>query len=140
VDFLVLGAVEVRGDRGPLDLGGARQRSVLARLLISPGEIVAVDRLIDDIWRGEPAPSALGVLQTYISNLRRVLEPRRPARAPAQVLVTRDPGYALLARTDAGKFVGLVNNGIEHLGAGAAHEAVVALDRSYGQFGRRVRF
>jgi DNA-binding SARP family transcriptional activator len=122
-----------RVGRGAQRRGRARPRwctpALGARPLAHhPGEVVAVDRLIDDVWRGEPAASALGVLQTCISNLRRVLEPARPSRAPAQVLVTRVPGYALLVQTDAGRFVELVNTGIERLGVGAADEARIALD------------
>ncbi|HJQ42635.1 MAG TPA: BTAD domain-containing putative transcriptional regulator [Jatrophihabitantaceae bacterium] len=78
-----------------LDLGGPKQRSVLALLLSARGQVVPVDRIVDDIWRGEPPPSAMGVLQAYISNLRRILEPDRAPRKPAQLLVSAPPGYAL---------------------------------------------
>ena len=132
MEFLVLGPVEVRRADVAVDLGGARQRSVLARLLIAPGQVVAVDRLIDDIWRGEPAPSALGVLQTYISNLRRILEPDRPPRAQAQVLVTQVPGYALDVQTDVTRFVDHVDAGIEQLAAGDASRSAATLDAALG--------
>ncbi|MGW5139511.1 BTAD domain-containing putative transcriptional regulator [Nocardia beijingensis] len=99
VRIRVLGALTAADERGELDLGGPRQRGVLARLLVARGEVVPVDRLIDDLWRGEPPPRALGALQAYVSNLRRLLEPRRPPRAPATVLISRAPGYAV--RLDA---------------------------------------
>ena len=35
VEFRILGSLEVRGDQGSLDLGGARQQIVLATLLLS---------------------------------------------------------------------------------------------------------
>lgn len=85
----------------PVDLGGRRQRSVLALLLVARGDVVSVDRLIDDLWHGEPPPRALGALQAYISNLRRLLEPDRAPRAPASVLVSSPPGYAMRLDTDA---------------------------------------
>ncbi|MEV6361604.1 BTAD domain-containing putative transcriptional regulator [Nocardia asteroides] len=85
--------VEV-GER-PADLGGPRQRALLARLVLAGGEVVSTDRLIDDLWAGDPPPKALGALQAHISYLRRALEPDRPPRAPATVLVSEAPGYAL---------------------------------------------
>ncbi|WP_067862624.1 BTAD domain-containing putative transcriptional regulator [Nocardia shimofusensis] len=97
----VLGALTAADERGELDLGGPRQRGVLARLLVARGEVVPVDRLIDDLWRGEPPPRALGALQAYVSNLRRLLEPQRPPRAPATVLISRAPGYAVRLSTEA---------------------------------------
>ncbi|MGQ4597570.1 BTAD domain-containing putative transcriptional regulator [Nocardia sp. R6R-6] len=101
VRIRVLGALTAADERGELDLGGPRQRGVLARLLVARGEVVSVDRLIDDLWRGEPPPRALGALQAYVSNLRRLLEPQRPPRAPATVLISRAPGYAVRLDTEA---------------------------------------
>ncbi|MEU3014531.1 BTAD domain-containing putative transcriptional regulator [Nocardia asteroides] len=79
----------------PADLGGPRQRALLARLVLAGGEVVSTDRLIDDLWAGDPPPKALGALQAHISYLRRALEPDRPPRAPATVLISEAPGYAL---------------------------------------------
>lgn len=86
----------------PADLGGPRQRAVFGLLLVARGEVVSVDRLIDDLWRGEPPPRAIGALQAYISTLRRALEPSRAPRTPAQILISAPPGYAVrLADADA---------------------------------------
>jgi DNA-binding SARP family transcriptional activator len=82
-------------------LGGRRQRAVLARLLVARGAVVSTDRIIDDLWRGEPPARAIASLQTYVSHLRRALEPHRSARSPARVLVTAPPGYAFRADDDA---------------------------------------
>src|SRR6478736_9728052 len=101
MQYLVLGPLEVRGDDGLVDLGGRRQRTVRARLLGARREAVSADRLIEDVWGGTPGPSALGVLQAYVSNLRRLLEPERAPRAPATVLRTKAPGYLLDVHTDA---------------------------------------
>lgn len=68
---------------------------MLARLVSAGGEVVSADRLIEDLWQGEPPPKASGALQAHISYLRRSLEPDRPPRAPAGVLVSQTPGYAL---------------------------------------------
>ncbi|WP_420094707.1 BTAD domain-containing putative transcriptional regulator [Nocardia asteroides] len=78
------------------DLGGPRQRAVLARLAIAGGEVVSTDRIIDDVWGGADVPArALATLQVHISHLRRALEPDRPRRTPASILVSAAPGYAL---------------------------------------------
>ena len=90
-----LGPLQAERDGTAVDLGGPRQRSVLARLVAARGEVVSTDRLLDDLWHGEPPPSALAGLQVHVSHLRRALEPARPPRAPASVLVSAAPGYAL---------------------------------------------
>ncbi|WP_422752042.1 BTAD domain-containing putative transcriptional regulator [Micromonospora sp. WMMD708] len=103
----VLGPVRAVRDGTPVDLGAPRQRAVLARLVAGGGHVVSVDRLVDDLWVGDPPPRARASLQVYVSNLRRVLEPHRRARTPARVLVTVAPGYALrlpTARVDAWRF------------------------------------
>src|SRR5690606_11747598 len=74
---------------------GPRQRGVLAMLVAARGQVVPVDRMIEDLWRGEAPARALASLQAYVSNLRRLLEPGRPPRTPARLLVSAAPGYAL---------------------------------------------
>jgi DNA-binding SARP family transcriptional activator len=101
VRIRVLGPVELDMGGRPADIGGPRQRAVLALLLVGRGGVVSVDRMIDQLWRGEPPPRAIASLQAYVSNLRRLLEPDRPQRAPATLLVSRAPGYALRLPADA---------------------------------------
>ncbi|WP_127502946.1 BTAD domain-containing putative transcriptional regulator [Actinoplanes solisilvae] len=91
----VLGSVGLEGAAGPIDLGGRRQRSVLALLALARGEVVSVDRFTDQLWGDEAPPKAVASLQAYVSNLRRLLEPARAPRTPAKLLVTAVPGYAL---------------------------------------------
>ncbi|WP_431840213.1 BTAD domain-containing putative transcriptional regulator [Gordonia hongkongensis] len=91
----VLGPISCELDSEVVDLGPRRQRAVLARLVAGRGRVVSTDRLIDDLWNGEPPPKALAGLQVQVSNLRRVIEPSRPPRTPATVLVSEQPGYAL---------------------------------------------
>ena len=132
LEFRVLGPVEVLRNGEPLPLGARRQRAVLARLLLGRREPVAAERIIDDLWAGEPPPAAVGVLQAHVSTLRRALEPDRPARAPASVLISRSPGYALLAETDAEVFTRLVGQAVAAFSAGAAAEAESLLARALG--------
>ena len=71
----ILGPLEARGPEGPVGLGGPRQRAVLAVLAIHLGEAVSMDRLADQVWAGEPPPTATRTLQAYLSHLRRALAP-----------------------------------------------------------------
>ncbi len=91
----VLGAFAAEVNGEAVHLGGPRQRGVLALLVAARGQVVPVDRMIEDLWRGEPPARALMSLQAYVSNLRRLLEPGRPPRTPARLLVSASPGYAL---------------------------------------------
>lgn len=95
VRVTVLGPVQAWVGDDPVDLGARMQRALLARLVAARGHTVSVDRLIHDLWEGEPPPKALSALQVYVSHLRRVLEPDRQRRAPARILVSAAPGYCL---------------------------------------------
>ncbi|SDL92842.1 DNA-binding transcriptional activator of the SARP family [Nonomuraea maritima] len=101
VVFGVLGPVVAWDDAGDLvRLRGPRHRAVLARLIVARGRVVPVTGLVDDLWE-DPPPGAVGAVRTFVAALRRALEPRRPPRAPARLLVTVGPGYALHAAPDA---------------------------------------
>jgi DNA-binding SARP family transcriptional activator len=97
----VLGPLQVIVDDVPADVGGPRQRCVLARLIAEHGRVVSADRLIEDLYADEAPPQALAAVQSYVSHLRRALEPGRPARTPSGVLVTSPPGYAIQLGQDA---------------------------------------
>ncbi|HEX6399562.1 MAG TPA: BTAD domain-containing putative transcriptional regulator, partial [Actinomycetota bacterium] len=71
--FRVLGPLEVDGGSGPLRLGGPKQRSVFAHLLMRPNELVPVETLIEEVWGEDSPEKARSIVQTYVSNLRRVL-------------------------------------------------------------------
>ncbi|WP_330185169.1 AAA family ATPase [Nocardia sp. NBC_01503] len=71
------------------------QCAVLGRLVVAGGRVVPTDRLIDDLWSGDPPTKAVAALQVYIHNLRRVFEPERPRRAQSRVIVSESHGYAL---------------------------------------------
>ncbi|MFC4150003.1 BTAD domain-containing putative transcriptional regulator [Micromonospora mangrovi] len=97
----VLGEFRARLGEQALDLGGPRQRAVLALLLVARGEVVPVGRLVHALW-GEQAPSSpQGALQAYVSRLRRRLEPGRSARSRQAVIVSAGAGYAVRLGDDA---------------------------------------
>ena len=101
VELGVLGPVAAWDGAGaPVDLRGPRHRAVLARLVVAHGRVVPVGRLVDDLW-DDPPPGAVGAVRTFVAALRRALEPDRPPREPARLLVTEGPGYALRMAPDA---------------------------------------
>jgi len=87
MDFRVLGPLEVGGDQGSVELGGVKQRSLLAMLLLHAGEVVSTDRLVDALWGASPPLRSGKSIQVYVSRLRKTLADER--------LVTRPPGYVL---------------------------------------------
>jgi DNA-binding SARP family transcriptional activator len=91
----VLGEVGATSGGRVLDLGGRRQRAVLALLLVARGGIVTRDRLVDGVWGGAPPPSALGALHVYVSRLRNCLEPGQQARSRSGFIVSEGSGYIL---------------------------------------------
>ncbi|MFH8465222.1 BTAD domain-containing putative transcriptional regulator [Streptomyces sp. NPDC017991] len=100
VVFGVLGPTVASDEDGrELALKGPRHRAVLARLIVARRRVVPVSRLVEDLWT-EPPAGAVGAVQTFVAVLRRALEPDRPPRAPARLLVTDGPGYALRAAPD----------------------------------------
>ncbi|NUW46645.1 AfsR/SARP family transcriptional regulator [Nonomuraea rhodomycinica] len=134
MDFRLLGPLEVLDAHGrPVELGTRKQRAVLAMLALEPGRIVSLDRLIDELWSGEPPSSAMGSLQVYIAKLRKALEPDRPPRTPPAVLVTREPGYLLSVapgQVDLVRFSTWAEDGSRALGLGEHAMALRHLDRA----------
>lgn len=100
IRFGVLGPVVAEDEAGrPVALKGPMHRALLARLLVARGRVVLVTDLVDDLWVAPPA-GAVAAVRTFVAALRRALEPGRPPRAPAALLVTRGPGYALQPADD----------------------------------------
>lgn len=89
-----------RGGR-VLDLGGRRQRAVLALLMLAHGDVLPAEQLIHSLWGDLAPPGAPGTLQAYVSHLRGRLQPDRTARSRDQLIVSRGTGYALAIDDDA---------------------------------------
>ncbi len=127
MEFRVLGPLEVTAAGQSLGLGGARTRTVLAMLLVDANQVVSSDRLIEELWPGQPR--AADSLQVRLSELRKVF---RSAGEPDR-LVTRAPGYLLRVmpgELDAPRFERLAAEGHAALAAGEAATAVQRLDRA----------
>jgi predicted ATPase/DNA-binding SARP family transcriptional activator len=116
------GAHEVRGDVTALDIGvlgeltvardgcavaitGPGRRALLGLLAANAGRVVSVEGIVEGLWGETPPTSAVKVVQTHISQLRRALEPDRDGAW--QVLVTHPSGYTLASgpeTVDAARF------------------------------------
>ena len=135
VQFRLLGPLEARDGERRVELGRPKQRVLLAVLLVHANHVVSLDRLIEELWGAEPPPQAAASLQTYVSNLRRALEPGRPARAPSRILVSQPPGYRLVVGAgdlDAARFAALVGEGHRLLEAGRPAAAARVLREGLG--------
>ena len=97
MEFRILGPLEVVDGDHALELGATKQQTLLAVLLLHPGELVSPTRLMHELWGEEPPPSAGKAIQGYVSGLRRILG--------AETIVTRTRGYVLSpGRLDADAF------------------------------------
>ena len=118
MEYRVLGPLEVRDGAESLPLAGAKQRALLALLLVHANHVLSRDRLIDELWGGEPPETAVQSLQVYVSRLRKLL--------PADALLTRPPGYLLEVapdELDLQRFERLLDAGREALAQGESEEA-----------------
>jgi DNA-binding SARP family transcriptional activator/tetratricopeptide (TPR) repeat protein len=108
MEFRLLGPVEAETADRTLDVGHARQRAVLAVLLLDLGRVVSADQLIDRIWDDEPPASARNVLYGHLARLKSALA---GSQDPGVSLARRAGGYRLHVdpdRVDLHRFRGLV--------------------------------
>jgi DNA-binding SARP family transcriptional activator len=122
MQFRILGPLEVCGDGGEIALGGRRPRALVTVLALHANEVVAADRLIDEVWGEDVPEEAAAALRLNISRLRKVL--------PRDVLLTRPPGYLLRVgpgELDLHQFEQLVEEGRRLLAGGRAAEASARL-------------
>ena len=135
VRFRLLGPLEVRAGEDWRGIGAPKWRSVLAALLINPGQIVSADALINEVWGNDPPARAANLVSIYVLRLRRLLDD-----ADSGLLVTRAPGYQLLVTasdTDALLFEAMVRDGRRAFAAGdppgAASQLAEALALWHGR-------
>jgi DNA-binding SARP family transcriptional activator len=87
MEFRILGPLQVLDEGRELPLGGAKQRALLALLLLDPNRVVSRDRLIDELWGGSPPDTAPTALHVYVSHLRKALG--------RDLILTQPPGYLI---------------------------------------------
>ena len=137
IEVQLLGATEVRTAgrtyRGR-DFGGAKPRQLLEVLALHAGQPVSKDRLADLLWDGEPPASFLTTLESYVSLLRRKLQPGVPARA--SMIRTVHGGYLLdgdQVQVDSGAVAALVARARGARAATALPLLQEALERGTGE-------
>jgi DNA-binding response OmpR family regulator len=91
VEFRVLGPVDVWNDGAVLPLRGAKVRELLSLLLLHRGRVVSIERLVDELWDGEPPAASTAALRVYVSRLRKLLS----GAGQEALLVTHPSGYRL---------------------------------------------
>jgi DNA-binding SARP family transcriptional activator len=89
--FLVLGTAEIRRDGVPLEVGHARQLSVLAVLLVDVNQVVSVDKLLVRVWGEAPPRQAKSALYSYMSRLRTALDGLPILRRSGGYVLEADP-------------------------------------------------
>jgi DNA-binding SARP family transcriptional activator len=95
IELRVLGELDGVRDGTVIDLGGRRQRAVLAALIIARGDVVSAERLAECVWGDGAAARSGGPLHSYVSHLRRRMQPEAGARVRNDVIVRVGPGYQL---------------------------------------------
>src|SRR6266581_3688523 len=128
--FRLLGPVEVRAGEDWRGIGAPKWRSVLAALLIYPGQIVSAETLISELWRDEPPARAANLVSIYVLRLRRLMDD-----PDGRLLVTRSPGYLLRVsgdETDALLFEAMVRDGRRAFAAGDPEGAASRLTEALG--------
>src|SRR5260221_10070899 len=126
MEFRFLGPLEVLVEDRALELGGSKQRQLLAILLLHANEIVSADRLIEALWDSKPPAAAAKGLQVHLSRLRKAL-------GGGDVLVTRSCGYSLIAdveEIDGCRFELLAARGRDPLAARCCEGASSVLHKS----------
>jgi DNA-binding SARP family transcriptional activator len=123
VKFGILGPLEVWHAGRSVPIEGAKERALLAFLLLHAGEPVSVDRLIDELWGDSPPASARKSVQVRVAGLRRAVR--------GDVLLTRGDAYLIRLepnQLDLHRFERLLSDGSDALAAGDASAAVTTLE------------
>jgi predicted ATPase/DNA-binding SARP family transcriptional activator/peroxiredoxin len=92
LEFRILGPLEVVANGRALDLGGQKQRMLLALLVLEANRCVSKERLIDALWEDTPTATAAKALQVHVSQLRKLLGKER--------LQTKAPGYSVRVKPE----------------------------------------
>jgi DNA-binding SARP family transcriptional activator len=134
MEFGILGPVAVWADGRPVDAGHARQRAVLAVLLLDLGRAVPLEVLIDRVWGDDPPRSVRNVVYGYVARLKVLIATGQDADGPkANVSLSRHPGGYLLKaapeQVDLVRFRRLV---AEAAAAGDDERAGAALGEAVG--------
>jgi DNA-binding SARP family transcriptional activator/tetratricopeptide (TPR) repeat protein len=129
--FRILGHLEVRGPDGWKAISAPKWRSLLACLLVRPGQLVPTESLIFELWGDNPPSTANNMVSIYVHRLRKEVI----GDAEGRILVHRAPGYLLRVapgEVDLQEFEALVGQGRAELTAGRADRAAEVLGEALG--------
>ncbi|WP_244945280.1 BTAD domain-containing putative transcriptional regulator [Couchioplanes caeruleus] len=135
MDLRLLGPFRAWRDEAELPLGSARRAAVLAVLALHAGHAVSRQQLVTALWGDDPPASAIGNVYTYVSTLRRVLEPDRDRWSAGQLLTSGGGAYCLHVRpehVDAFRFEGLREESRRHRAAGDRLAELTVLEAAQG--------
>jgi predicted ATPase/DNA-binding SARP family transcriptional activator len=98
MELRILGPLEVVDESGGVELGGPKQRALLAELLFHANRAVSREQLVDAVWGAAPPAKAAGTLQVYVHGLRRALGRERIETAGTAYRLRVEPGELDLDR------------------------------------------
>src|SRR3984957_12062339 len=128
--FRILGPLEVLSPEGWTAVSAAKWRSLLACLLVRPGQLLPTESLIYELWGDNPPPTANNLVSIYVHRLRKLI-----GDAEGRMLVYRAPGYLLRISPgdlDIQVFESQVAAGRSALAAGDAERAAALLGAALG--------
>ena len=128
--FRILGPLEVLSPDGWTAIGAAKWRSLLACLLVRPGQLVPTDNLILELWGDAPPSTANNLVSIYVHQLKKLI-----GDTERRTLVYRAPGYMLRVApgdVDIQQFESLVAEGRDALAAGDPERAAGLLGEALG--------
>ena len=131
MEFGILGPLVAADDAGTRVIAAAKQRTVLATLLLRAGQVVSGESMAETLWDGRPPPSAVASLRNYVMRLRRCLGPA------GQRILSRGGGYLIDVaeeELDLLRFVRLHKEGASALGRGDLAEAAGTLTLALEQW------
>jgi DNA-binding SARP family transcriptional activator len=100
LEIRVLGSLAALRSGVPIMLGSARQRAVLALLILHRKTGLRRDAIIDALWGDDPPLTAVVMVQSAISHLRHLLDPDWPSSARSGPLVSDGTSYLLRIADD----------------------------------------
>ena len=127
MEFRILGPLEVVRDGESVVLGATQQRALLAVLVLHRGEMVSIDRLVDELWGERASATAAKTVHVYVSRLRKQLG--------SDVIATHGRGYRLAVEpehVDVAQFEALCVEGRRALSEGDATRASARLGSALG--------
>jgi DNA-binding SARP family transcriptional activator len=129
--FRLLGSLKVSDEAGDqVPLARPKHRQLLATLLLEANRDVSVEQLVDHLWDGATPRSAVGMIRTYVWQLRRLLAPRDPATAPLRSWGATYRIEVQPADVDLLVFLDLLGQGRDALADGRAQAADALLRRA----------